>query len=185
MVVIKTWTWNMERENASQRQPELMNGETEEALEHQIDVETFRLLAIFQDEIIRQDSRFNSLEFLKQYSDRIKKMGSVFELLSLARPVVGTELAWRPTKRLRQIIYSRMLLRKPQHKFYDTDEFCVARLMAYCEIASECQNIVCAFGLNDELKGHREFIRKVRELIISTSEGRLVAKGIKPVFAEK
>ena len=176
----------MERENAgtniqSQRPPEFMSGETQEASEHNIDIETFRLLAIFQDEIIRYDSRFGSIRFLRQYADRIKEMGSVFELLSLAVRVEGTELAWRPKKRLRQIIYSRILLRKPQHKFYDSDELCVAVLMAYCEIASECKNIVCAFGLDGELKGNEVFVRKVRELIIRTSEERLVAKGIKRV----
>jgi hypothetical protein len=57
----------------------------------------------------------------------------------------------------------------------------VATTTAFFEIANECENVVRAFGLDTELKGNRALIRKLRELMISTSEERLDVSGKAPI----
>lgn len=52
---------------------------------------------------------------------------------------------------------------------------------AVFEVGSECEHIVRAFGLDTELKGNRALSRKLRELIILTSEERLVVSGREPI----
>lgn len=59
----------------SENPEEFMRGEIREALENNIDVETFRMLATFEEKFLAEfDSRYAAVHFLRQHADRIKNM---------------------------------------------------------------------------------------------------------------
>ena len=67
------------------------------AAQHKLDKETYRLLKTFQDEFLMVGGISHAyIDRLKQHEHVLKRMGSVFKSLGLARRIKGTEFAWKP-----------------------------------------------------------------------------------------
>lgn len=78
------------------------------AAQHKLDKETYRLLKTFQDEFLMVSGiSVAYIDHLKQHELVLKRMGSVFKSLGLARRVKGAEFAWKPKNMLREIIGER------------------------------------------------------------------------------
>jgi hypothetical protein len=114
---------------------------------HGLDVHEVWSLFEFHSTVLH--GRSNSFSFVTELLSAIREMGAMLKLFGLAKPVRGTLYAWRPRKRLSEIVQAKLApLKRP---FADKATYNTAVLDALreiCDVLSFVVSIEAALGGN-------------------------------------
>jgi hypothetical protein len=141
------------------------------AAQHKLDKETYRLLKTFQDEFLMVSGiSVAYIDHLKQHELVLKRMGSVFKSLGLARRVKGAEFAWKPKNMLREIIGERA--GGPPDRDVKIDKWNEAIIESCWKVANVADfilGILCALGLEERFDDRSIQSMRMRQILVTAT----------------